>query len=309
MRVLITNDDGIDSHGIAVLARVAVEAGHDVVVAAPHEERSGASASLSALQNRDQLVVSRASVADLDVDAFAVQASPAMIAFVATRGAFGPRPDILLSGINHGPNTGSAVLHSGTVGAALTASTHGVPAMALSLAGLDTASLAAPGDIHDQIDREVASGAPSWDTAHLVARRALDWFVDHGAADWVLNVNIPRSRHRSSAASARPTSQPSAPCRRRSATPTTSSSPFASMPSTRGTTMTATPASSPADGRRPLHCDPVEGGRRPGRVGVIASCHSRSSTAPTRSRPGPRRTCRITSTGTVPNMVTTARPS
>ncbi|MBY6684002.1 5'/3'-nucleotidase SurE [Rhodococcus sp. BP-149] len=191
MRVLITNDDGIDSHGIAVLARVAVEAGHDVVVAAPHEERSGASASLSALQNRDQLVVSRASVADLDVDAFAVQASPAMIAFVATRGAFGPRPDILLSGINHGPNTGSAVLHSGTVGAALTASTHGVPAMALSLAGLDTASLAAPGDIHDQIDREVASGAPSWDTAHLVARRALDWFVDHGAADWVLNVNIP----------------------------------------------------------------------------------------------------------------------
>ena len=48
-------------------------------------------------------------------------------------GAFGERPDIVLSGINRGPNTGHAVLHSGTVGAALTASTFGLPALAMSL--------------------------------------------------------------------------------------------------------------------------------------------------------------------------------
>ncbi|KQU06392.1 5'/3'-nucleotidase SurE [Rhodococcus sp. Leaf7] len=191
MLALITNDDGIDSHGIAVLARVAVDAGLDVVVAAPHEERSGASASLSALQNRDQLVFSRAAVADLDVDAYAVQASPAMIAFVATRGAFGPRPDVVLSGINHGPNTGSAVLHSGTVGAALTALTHGVPSMAFSLAGLDTASLAAPADIHDRVAHEARTDVTTWDTARLVARQTLEWFLEHRSSEWVLNVNIP----------------------------------------------------------------------------------------------------------------------
>ncbi len=48
MRVLVTNDDGIDSPGLAVLARVALEAGHDVVVAAPARESSGASASSTA---------------------------------------------------------------------------------------------------------------------------------------------------------------------------------------------------------------------------------------------------------------------
>ena len=51
----------------------------------------------------------------------------------ALTGAFGERPDVVLSGINRGPNTGHAVLHSGTVGAALTASTFGLPALAMSL--------------------------------------------------------------------------------------------------------------------------------------------------------------------------------
>ncbi|MET0797220.1 MAG: 5'/3'-nucleotidase SurE, partial [Rhodococcus sp. (in: high G+C Gram-positive bacteria)] len=133
MRALITNDDGVDSAGIALLARVALDAGLDVVVAAPHEERSGASASLTGMGVDDHLGIERTEIEGLrGVEVYAVQASPALIAFVATRGAFGDPPDVVLSGINHGPNTGAAVLHSGTVGAALTALTHGVPAMALS---------------------------------------------------------------------------------------------------------------------------------------------------------------------------------
>lgn len=172
MRALITNDDGIDSHGISVLTAVAIDAGFDVVVAAPHEERSGASASLSALEDRGRLRSTRVRLDDFSVDAFAVHASPALITFVATQGAFGPRPDIVLSGINHGPNTGSAVLHSGTVGAALTSSTHGVPGIALSLVGN-------------------ADEPTSWETARIVTRRVLDWFVDHRDSARVLNVNIP----------------------------------------------------------------------------------------------------------------------
>ncbi|MBY6365768.1 5'/3'-nucleotidase SurE [Rhodococcoides corynebacterioides] len=194
MRALITNDDGVSSRGIAVLTRVAVEAGLDVVVAAPHEERSGASAALSGLEDGGRLRSTRTVVDDLDVDAFAVHASPALIAFVASRGAFGPRPDVVLSGINHGPNTGSAVLHSGTVGAALTAVTHGIPGLAVSLAGVDASSLAAVSSRTGDPSADPGAARPaatSWDTAADVTARALRWFLDHLDPDRVINVNVP----------------------------------------------------------------------------------------------------------------------
>ncbi|WP_213575549.1 5'/3'-nucleotidase SurE [Rhodococcus sp. USK13] len=171
MRALVTNDDGVDSHGINLLARLAFAAGLDVVVAAPHEERSGASASLTALESNGRLRMSSREFPDLPgVAVHAVEASPALISFVATSGAFGPPPDIVLSGINHGPNTGHAILHSGTVGAALTGATHGTLALAVSLA---------------------TSNPRHWDTAEVVCRQALDWIVENGTPGTVLNVNAP----------------------------------------------------------------------------------------------------------------------
>ncbi|OZD04929.1 5'/3'-nucleotidase SurE [Rhodococcus sp. 06-235-1A] len=171
MRALITNDDGVHSAGIALLARVAAQAGLDVVVAAPHEERSGASAALTGMGVDDHLGIEAVKLESLPgVSAYAVQASPALIAFVATRGAFGDPPDLVLSGINHGPNTGAAVLHSGTVGAALTALTHGVPAMALS---------------------SIATEPAHWETAEHVTRIAVTWMMAHREIDAVVNVNIP----------------------------------------------------------------------------------------------------------------------
>lgn len=168
MRALITNDDGVRSVGIHTLTEAALAAGLDVTVAAPHEERSGASASLSALEEGGRLLVDRTTVGD--VAALAVHASPAMIVFVALRGAFGDPPDIVLSGVNHGPNAGQAVLHSGTVGAALTAASQGVPAMAVSLIG----------------------SAPSeWGTARTVTDDALAWFLKNSGRPYVLNVNVP----------------------------------------------------------------------------------------------------------------------
>ncbi|MFD6676862.1 5'/3'-nucleotidase SurE [Rhodococcus zopfii] len=171
MRVLVTNDDGIESRGLGVLARLAVEAGLDVVVAAPHTERSGASASLTALAEDGRLAVGERRWADLpDVPVRAVEASPALIGFVAAHGAFGPAPDLVLSGINHGPNTGHAILHSGTVGAALTGATHGALALAVSVAAADPRH---------------------WDTAEQVTRRALRWVIESGQRGSVLNINIP----------------------------------------------------------------------------------------------------------------------
>jgi 5'-nucleotidase len=168
MRALITNDDGIDSPGIATLTRVAVRAGLDVTVAAPREERSGYSAALSALEADGRLLVEDRTVGG--EPALAVHGSPAMIVFVGARGAFGETPDIVLSGINKGPNGGQAILHSGTVGAALTAAAHDMPAMAVSLDG---------------------TAPTNWPTAERVAEQALEWFLEHCDQPYVLNVNVP----------------------------------------------------------------------------------------------------------------------
>jgi 5'-nucleotidase len=132
-RCLVTNDDGIDSPGLHALAAAAVRAGLEVVVAAPADNSSGASASITALTDGARIVSEPRAVPGVDADSFGVQASPAFIALTATRGAFGDPPDLVLSGINRGPNTGQAILHSGTVGAALTAATQGVTGFAVSL--------------------------------------------------------------------------------------------------------------------------------------------------------------------------------
>lgn len=133
-RALVTNDDGIDSAGLHALALAAREAGLDVIVAAPSEQASGASAALSAVRREGRTVIERRDVPELDgIDAWAVQAQPAHIVAAALNGWFDPRPDLVLSGINHGANVGRAVLHSGTVGAALTAMIGDIRALAVSL--------------------------------------------------------------------------------------------------------------------------------------------------------------------------------
>jgi 5'-nucleotidase len=172
VKVLITNDDGIDSPGLHVLSAVASAAGLEVTVAAPHMERSGSSASLVATTEGGKIMVREEPLKGLDsIRSYGVEATPAYITWAGVRGAFGGPPDLVLSGINKGPNTGHAVLHSGTVGAALTATAHGVPAMAVSMT--------APDPSH-------------WDTAADVIRRILDWLLQkEELAPVVLNVNVP----------------------------------------------------------------------------------------------------------------------
>ena len=134
VRILVTNDDGIDSPGLRELACVVHELGHDVVVAAPHQEASGTSCSPSSVQQDGRTVVERRELdGDGLVPAYSVVASPAFISLIALRSVFGPPPDMVVSGINDGPNTGRAVIHSGTVGAALTAATYGARGLAVSM--------------------------------------------------------------------------------------------------------------------------------------------------------------------------------
>ena len=186
MRVLITNDDGVSAPGILALA-AAVAGSHDVVVAAPQDEASGMSAALTAVVADGQIVV--APVELPGITAYGVAASPAYIVVLASLGVFGPPPDIVLSGINRGANAGRAVLHSGTVGAALTAANYGMRAMAVSLDVLNsgaTVSAASGGNAFVLPSDDVLH----WPTAAAIAATLMD-AVATVPAGTVLNVNVP----------------------------------------------------------------------------------------------------------------------
>jgi 5'-nucleotidase len=122
VRILVTNDDGVDAPGIKALAAALVADGHDVTVVAPSGDRSGSGAAIGKLFGTEPPEVVRHVWADLPgVPVHALDAPPATVVLGATLGAWGDPPDLVASGINPGANTGHLVIHSGTVGAALTA--------------------------------------------------------------------------------------------------------------------------------------------------------------------------------------------
>jgi 5'-nucleotidase len=171
---LITNDDGIDSPGLWALAAGARAAGLDVVVAAPHVDASGVGASLQAVREDGRIRLHPREHPELEgVPAYAVEGHPAFIVLAASRGWLDPAPDLVLSGINLGANTGRWVLHSGTVGAALTAALHGWRGLAVSL---DT-GMGVPEH-------------PHWEAAVEVLPQVIDLLL---AADdaTVLSLNVP----------------------------------------------------------------------------------------------------------------------
>jgi len=145
VRILVTNDDGVGAPGLAALTRALVGwaegAGadgpglpHEIIVVAPSSNYSGASAAVGSVNDRTTITYQRAFVEGAeDVEAYGLDASPALSVIAGALGAVGPKPDLVLSGINHGVNVGRSVLHSGTVGAALTASQLGISALAVSL--------------------------------------------------------------------------------------------------------------------------------------------------------------------------------
>jgi 5'-nucleotidase len=154
-----------------------------VVVAAPHAEVSGAGAALSATVEAGRLLYETVQLEGLPgVPVYSVPASPAYIAVLAGLGAFGARPDVLLSGINRGANAGHAVLHSGTVGAVLTGATDGLRGLAVSLDILGELALHALSTVDD--------AGRHWPTAATIATGLLDWLAA-APEGTVLNLNVP----------------------------------------------------------------------------------------------------------------------
>ncbi|WP_041793639.1 5'/3'-nucleotidase SurE [Pararhodospirillum photometricum] len=124
-RILVSNDDGVDAEGLALLAEVARTLSEDVWVVAPERERSGAA---HALTLHEPLRVQQR-----DARTFAVSGTPTDCVLVAVNHLMKDKaPDLVLSGVNRGANLGEDVHYSGTVAAALEGTLLGLRAIALS---------------------------------------------------------------------------------------------------------------------------------------------------------------------------------
>ncbi|MGI8797109.1 MAG: 5'/3'-nucleotidase SurE [Acidimicrobiia bacterium] len=173
MRILVTNDDGVESPGLVALARALHRAGHEIIVVAPSSDRSGSSAAIGAVHRSGPIPFTEHEWTDFpDAPVLSIDAPPATAVYAACLGGFGDPPDLVASGINPGANTGHLVLHSGTVGAALTAAGLGVPGLAVSI----------------QWDED---GVYLWETAAAFGAAAVGWVTDPISGPRVLNLNVP----------------------------------------------------------------------------------------------------------------------
>ena len=181
MRILVTNDDGIDSTGLHILARSLTSFG-EVIVGAPDSEYSGASSSFGPLH----LIRPEMQMAHIEgIDqSWAVTGPPALCVMFARLGAFGPPFDLVVSGINPGANVGRSVYHSGTIGAALTARNGGITGVAVSQA-VDEGGYLGQG-------LEVMLKNQKWHTAAEVAALAVSRLISDPLPEpRVLNINVP----------------------------------------------------------------------------------------------------------------------
>ena len=163
MRILITNDDGINAPGLAALETIAAAIagpGGEVWTVAPAFEQSGVAHAIS--------YVHPTMIAQLGERRFAAEGSPADCVLAGLHDVMkGAWPDLVLSGVNRGNNAGENAVYSGTVGGAMEAALHGIPAIALS-------QFYGPGN----------SALPNpFEAALIHAPATLGAILDHGIAD------------------------------------------------------------------------------------------------------------------------------
>jgi 5'-nucleotidase len=180
IKILVTNDDGIDSVGLHELARAMTTIG-DVLVVAPDSEYSGASAAFGALH------LIRPDIHEATIEGvprtFTVSGPPALCVLFTRLGVFDFTPDLVVAGINPGANVGRSVYHSGTIGAALTGRNGGIPGVAVSQ------------DVTDSVEGqgwEAMLAGQLWSSAAEVARVIVASLAARlPGPDAVLNVNVP----------------------------------------------------------------------------------------------------------------------
>ena len=167
MNILITNDDGITSGALYLLRQELQDLG-DVFIVAPDRDQSATSHSLTLYR---PMRIERP-----EPGVFAIDGTPTDCVLVAAHGLLERAPDLVISGVNRGPNMGDDVFYSGTVAAAIEGAMQGVPAIAISLA---TSS----------------GGRADFQYSCQFARRLVGTVLEKGLPPKsVLNVNVPQLR-------------------------------------------------------------------------------------------------------------------
>ncbi|RMF94669.1 MAG: 5'/3'-nucleotidase SurE [Candidatus Schekmanbacteria bacterium] len=123
--ILICNDDGIEAKGLNTLYSELIKK-FDVIVAAPDKERSASSHSLTIDRMPEYKKIKK--------NIYSIDGTPADCIYIALRKILDKKPDLVISGINHGANVAEDIFYSGTVSAALEAAMHNIPAIAVSVA-------------------------------------------------------------------------------------------------------------------------------------------------------------------------------
>lgn len=163
MKILVSNDDGVNAPGIKVLAKALGNVG-DISVVAPDRDRSAASHSLT--------LESPLRVHALENGFISVNGTPTDCVHLALTSLLDSHPDMVVSGINAGSNLGDDVLYSGTVAAAIEGRFLGYPTIAISLAG--------NGDLSH------------YETAGICAQKMVHHLMQHPLKkEIILNVNVP----------------------------------------------------------------------------------------------------------------------
>ncbi|MDR2150966.1 MAG: 5'/3'-nucleotidase SurE [Spirochaetaceae bacterium] len=165
MNILVTNDDGIGSEGLLLLVQALREQGrHSVYALAPDSNRSAVSQAISFMRDLQLKEVAQ--------DLWSCSGTPADCVILAFMGVFPVVPDLVLSGINRGPNLGTDILYSGTAAGARQGALYNVPSIALSL------------DAHTSF---------FWDSTVRFISEHLDEFIAYWKTDTFLNINLPNT--------------------------------------------------------------------------------------------------------------------
>ena len=164
-RILLTNDDGIEAPGLAILERIAGELAREIWVVAPEHDQSGVSHAVS-LHHPIR-------VSERGLRRYAITGTPGDCAVMGACHLMPEAPQLLLSGVNRGANLGLETVFSGTVGGAMTGMLLGIPSIALSQASTDRTNVC-------------------WETAAALGADAVRRLVAIGwGAATCLNVNFP----------------------------------------------------------------------------------------------------------------------
>ena len=162
MRILISNDDGFDAQGIKTLVQTLSQE-HEIVVVAPNENKSASSSALTLDRALQPIEIKK--------NFYSVDATPSDCVHLALSGLLDEAFDLVVTGINFGPNLGDDVVYSGTVAGAIEGRFLGLPSLAISLASWE---------------------GKHFETAGIIAKKLLTQ-ITHAqlSHDTILNVNVP----------------------------------------------------------------------------------------------------------------------